>query len=67
MNKSLDYKPQTHHLDNILFDVEQIPITAHINSYYYKPGQWMQDFTESIQKTSFNMDDYLGDFLIYKN
>lgn len=40
---------------------------AHINSYYYKPGQWMHDFTESIQKTSFNMDDYLGDFLTYKN
>lgn len=47
-------------------DYQTIPyFSSHLNNYYRMPSQWILDFTREIQKTDFNMENYLGTYTDY--
>ncbi|MEI7422009.1 MAG: DUF932 domain-containing protein [Prolixibacteraceae bacterium] len=70
-----ELKPTAYAVLNIVTDLishqqdyKTIPLfSSHINSYYNKPGDWIQDFTLEIQSQKFNMEEYLGEFKTYLN
>ena len=70
-----ELKPTAYAVLNIITDYvshqdkyKTIPLfTSHINGYYNKPGNWIQDFTKEIQSPQFNMENYLGEFKTYMN
>ncbi len=37
----------------------------HSTSYYYKPTEWLFDFIKKIEKTDFDIHEYLNDYLKY--
>jgi len=39
--------------------------SLHSSSYYYKPIEWLNDFIEQIQRTDFDMEKYLREYLKY--
>ncbi|MCF8347950.1 MAG: hypothetical protein K9G61_03980 [Bacteroidales bacterium] len=39
--------------------------SLHSSSYYYKPTEWLYDFMDRIQRTDFNMEEYLREYLKY--
>jgi len=70
-----ELKPTAYAVLNIVTDYishqeeyKTIPLfSSHINGYYNKPGNWIQEFTEEIQRPQFNMEEYLGEFKTYMN
>ncbi len=70
-----ELKPTAYAVLNIITDFvshqdkyKAIPLfTSHVNGYYSKPGNWIQNFTQAIQTPRFNMVDYLGEFNTYMN
>ncbi|MEI6139799.1 MAG: DUF932 domain-containing protein [Mariniphaga sp.] len=70
-----ELKPTAYAVLNIITDYishqdkyNTIPLfSSHINGYYNKPGNWIQNFTAEIQSPKFIMEEYLGEFISYLN